>query len=891
MTWWQRFWRRNKMEEQLDKELRFQLEEHTNDLIAQGHDPEEARRMARLALGGPEQVKEDCRDARGTRWLEDLLQDGRYALRMLRKNPGFAAVALLTLALGSGATTVMFTVVNGVMLKPYPYPRPEKLLWLQEKTEKATRQGNLWGYTYPNYLDCKKEIRSLDVAAIRFSGGALREPDKAEYVNGREVSSEFFSILGVNMVRGHGFSSEDDRLGAAPVVIISNGLWQRIYNGSPDAIGQTLVLDSKSYSIIGVLPASFKWADQPNLDVFTPLGQDTSPALQRRDRHGLNVVARLRPGATLAEARTELDVIGHQLAMQYPDTNEGRTFIADPLRPNVGDVGSTLWLLLGAVSLVLLIACANVANLLLARAVSREREFAMRAALGAKRSRLARQCLTESAVLGLSGGAIGVLIAAIGIRPFVAFWPGSLPRAKEIQLDWRVMLFALAVSLLCGLLFGLAPALRLPVRNLENRIRSGGRTVAGHSRRLHGSFVVSEIALAVVLLVSAGILGRTLLRLSSLESGVNIHNVLTARMELPPATLTVPGQILPAWEDVLNHARRVPGVESAAIVDTIPMREGYNQITYWPSPALPPANQAPEALATSVSPDYFKVMGIPLLEGRFFDDHDRKGSELVAVIDDVLAKAAFGAQDPIGKRLWIPDTYSPFSDGPTGADVVRVIGLVGHVRHWGPAGDDDSRLRAQFYYPFAQVADTNLRRWSEVSSIVVRTTTPPLNLVEPLEREVRGPTGDQVLNEIQTMEQIATATLTQQRMLMLLFGAFAGLALLLACIGVYGVLAYLTSQRVPEIGVRMALGATAGNVIQLILRQSLGMIFAGVGLGVAGAVVAGRLLERFVAGVRSIEPFTFAAMVALLVVAALFASFVPARRASFVDPVKALRQD
>jgi predicted permease len=891
MNWWQRLWRRKKMEDQLNKELSFQLDEHTNELIAQGHDPEEARSAARVALGGPEQVKEECRDARCTRWLEDLLQDVRFALRMLGKNPGFAAVALLTLALGSGATTVMFTVVNGVMLKPLPYPQPENLLSLQEKTEKATRMGNLWGYTYPNYLDCKKEIHSLDMAAVRFSGGALREPDKAEYVNGREVSAEFFSILGVNTIQGRAFSPDDDRLGAAAVVIISSALWQRLYGASPEAIGKPLVLDAKPYTIIGVLLANFRWADQTGLDVFTPIGQDTSPAMQRRDRHGNSVVARIRPGATLAQARTELAVIGRQLAQQYPGTNEGRTFIANPLLPNVGDVGSTLWLLLGAVSLVLLIACANVANLQLARAVSREREFAMRAALGAKRGRLVRQCLTESAVLAVAGGALGVLISAVGIRPFVAFWPGTLPRAEEIQLDWRVLLFALAASLMSGFLFGLAPALRVPARDLEKRIRSGGRTVSGHSRRLHGSFVISEIALAVVLLVAAGILGRTIMRLSALDSGVNIHNVLTARMELAPSTLATPGQILPAWNDVLDHARRVPGVESAAIVDTIPMREGYNQVSYWPSPSLPPDDKQPEALATSVSPDYFKVMGIPLLEGRFFDAHDRKGSELVVVIDDVFAKLAFAGQDAVGKRLWIPENSSPFSDGPTGSDVVRVVGVVGHVRHWGPASDDDAKLRAQFYYPFAQVADTNLRRWSELSSIVVRTTTPPLDLVEPLEREVRGASGDQVLNEILTMEQIASATLAQQRMLMLLFGAFAGLALLLACIGIYGVLAYLTGQRVPEIGVRMALGATAGNVIQLVLRQSLGMILAGVGLGVAGALVAGRLLERFVAGVRSIEPFTFAAMVLLLVIAALVASFVPARRASLVDPVKALRQD
>ncbi|MFZ0818436.1 MAG: ABC transporter permease [Candidatus Acidiferrales bacterium] len=892
MNWWQHLWRRKKMEEQLDKEMQFHLDQHTSELIARGYKPDEARRAARLALGGPEQVKEDCRDARGTRWLEDLLQDVRFALRMLLKNPGFAAVALLTLALGSGATTVMFTVVNGVMLKPLPYPDPNKLVLLQEKTEKSNQFGNLWAFAYPNYLDCTKESRTLDMAAWRFGGGAIREPEKAEYVNGREISPELFSVLGVNLLRGRAFSSEDNRLAAAPVVIISNGLWQRLFGGSAEAIGKPLILDEKPYTVIGILPEGFQLEGNTMLDVFTPIGQDTSANMQKRDRRpGINVLARLRPGATLAQAQTELAVIGRHLAEQYPDSNEGRSFIADPLRPDTGDVGSTLWLLLGAVSLVLLIACANVANLLLARAVSREREFAMRAALGAKRSRLVRQCITESAVLGISGGALGIMLAAAGIRPFVAFWPGSLPRAEEVQLDWRVLLFALAVSLLCGLLFGLAPALRVPVRDLEKRIRSGGRTVAGRSRRVHGSFVISEIALAVVLLVSAGILGRTLLRLSSLEPGVNVHNVLTARMELPPSTLAIPGQILPAWKDVLDHARRVPGVEAAAVVDTIPMREGNNQIGYWTSASMPPQDQLPIALATSVSPDYLKVMGIPLLQGRFFDDHDRKGNEIVVVIDDVLAKLAFGGQDPVGKRLWISEYGSPFSSGPVGPDAVRVIGVVGHVRHWGPAGDDDAKVRAQFYYPFAQVTDSLLHRWSDLMSIAVRTTSPPLNLAEPLAKEVRGATGDQVLNETLTMEQIASATLAQQRMLMLLFAVFAGLALLLACIGIYGVLAYLTGQRVPEIGVRMALGATARDVIQLVLRQSVGMIFAGVALGIGGALVAGRLLERYVAGVRSIEPITFAAMVSLLVAAGLFASFVPARRASRVDPVKALRQD
>jgi predicted permease len=810
---------------------------------------------------------------------------------MLRKNRGFAAVALLTLALGSGATTVIFTVVNSVLLKPLPFPDPGNLLALVERTDQANRWGNLWSFTYPNFLDCQREIRSLDVAAWRFGGGAIRQPERAEYVEGREISSGLFSVFGVTIERGRAFSPEDDRLGSAPVMLISHRLWQRLFGGNHSALNSSLVLDGKSYAVIGVVPAGFELDGNPNLDVFTPLGQDTSPTMQRRDRHSIGVVGRLKPGVTLAQAQAELNLIGRKLSKQYPDTNEGRTFVGDRMRPDVGDVGPSLWLLLGAVSLLLLIACANVANLLLARAVARERKFAMRSALGARRGRLARQCLTESAVLGLAGGAIGILISVASIQPFVAFWPGSLPRAEEIHLDWRVLLFALAISLLSGLLFGLAPALRIPMRNLEQTLRNGARTVSGHSRRFYGPFVVSEVALAVVLLVSAGILGRTLLRLSSLETGVNVHNVLTARMELPPSILAVPGQIIPAWQDVLDHARRVPGVETVATVDTIPMRDGNNQIGYSTAPSIPKPDQLPIALATSVSPDYLKVMEIPLLKGRFFNDHDRQGSESVVVIDDVMAKLAFGSEDPVGKRLWIPTTDSPFSSGPRSPDTVRVIGVVGHVRHWGPASDDDAKVRAQFYYPFAQVTDSLLHRWSDLMSIAVRTTVPPLKMIEPLEREVRGATGDQVLNEILTMEQIASARLAQQRMLLLLFGIFAGLALLLACIGIYGVLAYLTNQRVPEIGVRMALGATASDVILLVLRQSLGMIFIGVGVGIAGALVAGRLLERLVAGVKSLEPVTFTMMVCVLVLAALFASYIPARRASRIDPMRALRQD
>ena len=875
MAWW----RRKQQEEQLEKELRFHLDQHAKELIAQGRTPEQARREARLALGGPEQVKEQCRDVRGTRWLEDLIQDVRYSLRALRQKPGFSLVILSTLALGIGATTVMFTLINGVLLKPLPYPQPDRLLTLQEKTRQPTQFGDLWLFAYPNYLDCRSESRTMTMAAWRPAGGTLSEPGDAEYVNARQISSGLFSVLRVALLQGREFLPEEDRSGAAPVAVISQALWQRRFGSSTAVIGGTLVFDGKSYRITGIAPAGFPVGGQ-EADLFTPLGQDPSPAFENRNAHpGIRVLARLNPGAKEAEAKAELALIGANLAKQYPASNQGRTFIADPLRPYTGGVGPTLWLLLGAVAVVLLIACGNVASLLLARAHSRERELALRVALGARRGRLIRQCLTESAVLGLAGGIFGVALAALGTQPFLLFWPGSLPRAEEVALDGRVLGFALALSLICGVLFGLAPALRAPA--------SGIRTAMANSRRLHGGFVVSEIALAVVLLVSAGMLGNTLLRLSSLDPGVNIRNVLTTRMALSPGVLANPGQIRLAWDNILDRARRVPGVQSVAMVDTVPMREGNNQLGYSASAALAPRNELPLTLATSVTPDYLGVMGIPLRRGRFFTSQDRMGVQNVIVIDEVLAKNAFGGVDAVGKQLWVPD----MGPGP-----YQVVGVVGHVRHWGLARDDQAQVRAQLYYPFAQVPDQLLRRWSELMSIAVRTnavrtSAGSLDVIEPLRRELRGPSGDQVLYEVRMLDQLLSDTLAQQRFLLLLFAIFAGLALLLACIGIYGVLAYVTSRRVPEIGVRMALGASAASVIRLILKQSLGMIAVGVTLGFAAALAAVRLLERWVEGAQPAGPATFAWTISLLVIAALLASFLPARRASRIDPIAALRSD
>jgi predicted permease len=876
------FWGRKRRDAELEEEIQAHLTLAEREEMEGGRTGKEARAAARREFGNVGIAKETTRDLWGWRWLVDFSQDVRYAVRTLRQRPGFAGVTLLTLALGTGATTVMFTLVNGVLLKPLPYPQADQLIAVHGHSD--TWNTAIFGeqnVAYPDFLDIQRASRSFDVAAALFNGGTVSEPGEPEYVDLREISANLFSVLRVNLAQGRAFVADEDQIGGAPAMILSDAFWQRHFAGKTDALGASVVLDQKRYTVVGVAPAGFKLYGE-QADVYTPIGQDTAGYVHNRGAHPAHVFARLRRGATLAQAQTELASVGRHLAEQYADTNAARSFVAQPLRPEVGDVRSTLWLLLGAVMLVLLIACANVASLLLARAVSRERELAMRVALGASRGRLARQCLTESAVLGLGGGVLGILLANLGIRPFVALWPGTLPRAEEVHLDWHVLLFALSASLLSGFFFGLAPALRAPAENVDRTLRAVSRTVTGSSRRLHSVFVISEMALAVILLVAAGMLGRTLLRVSSLDPGIKLQNVLVTRMALSPAVLANAGRIRPAWQDVLERAGHVPGVQSAAAVDTVPMREGNNQIGYWPAADVPPANKQPVALATCVTPQYLTVMGIPLRRGRFFDDRDRVGSELVIVIDDVLAQSAFGSGDAVGKRLWMPDMdYGPF----------LVVGVVGHVRHWGFAGDDQAQVRAQFYYPFAQLPDKFLRRWSELMSLAVRTTVAPLSVVETLRQEVRGATGDQVLYEVRTMEQLASSTLDLHRFLLMLFGVFAGLALLLACIGIYGVLAYLTSQRIPEMGVRIALGATAHEVMWLVLRQSVGMIFTGVAVGIVGALAAARLLAHTVDGMHAVEPLTFAMTIPVLVAAALLASFLPARRASRVDPLAALRYE
>jgi predicted permease len=887
-------WRRKRRNEELQEEIQAHLLLAEREAGESGQTAKEAWHAARREFGNVGIAEETTRDMWGWRWAVDFLRDVRYAMRSFRQRPGFVAVAVLTLALGTGATTVMFSLVSGVLLKPLPYPEPNRLVAVNGHTDGW--KTKIWGeqkLAYLDFLDCQRESRSLDMAALVYNNGTLSSPGEPKYVDYFEISPEIFSVLRVPLALGRAFLAEEDKIGAAPVAILGYSFWQQNFGGKAGALGSSLVLEQRRYTIVGIATAGLRpYGDEA--DLYTPLGQDNAGYLHNRSAQPVHVLGRLRPGTILAKARAEVALTGSHLAEVFPDTNKGRSFEVKRLRPDVGDTGSTLWLLLGAVGLVLLIACANVASLMLARAVSRERELAMRVALGAGRSRLVRQCLTESTVLALGGGLLGVWLAGMGLHRFLDFWPGLLPRREEVQLDWRVLLFAFGVSLLSSVLFGLAPAWRAPVREVERILRAGARTVTPGARRLHSAFVVTEIALAIILLVAAGMLGRTLLHAASLDPGLDIRNLLVMRVALSPATLADAARIPAAWREVLDRARRVPGVESATAVDIVPMREGNNQIGYWTTADVPPLTRQPMALASSATPKYLKVMGIALLKGRFFDEHDRLGSEPVIVVDDVLAKSAFGGQDAVGRNLWIPEMPCPQPNDDKFVECsapYKIVGVVGHVRYWGLAGDDQALVRAQFYYPFAQVAPPFLRRWSQLMSIAVRTSVPPLTVVEALRKELRGPADDQVLYQVHTMDQLAHDSLELQRFLMLLFSAFAALALLLACIGVYGVLAYLTSQRVPEIGLRMALGARPAQVTWLVLRHSLVMILLGVGIGTTTALGAGRLLERLVEGMQPTSLLTFVIMIPFLVFAAVLASAMPARSASRIDPMNALRHD
>ncbi len=877
MNWFRRLVFKKRLETQLQRELQEHIERQLADYVRAGLSGEEARRKALLKFGGVEQVKEQCRDARRTRWVESTVQDIRFAARTLRKSPGFALAAIGTLALGIGANTAIFSVINGVILRPLPYRDPGRLVSVAEQLRAS---GENFAFSYPDFLDVQRGSNSFQsIAAYRNSGVNVTSPGEPAYISSRQISAGFLSVLGIKPILGREFRPEEDRRNGAPVAMIGYALWHERFGGSPKAIGATLTAGGRSYTVVGVLPADFRFNGYRQ--VFTPIGQNDTIATQQRDMYsGIEAVARLKPGVTLERANSELKAIGWRLAREYPETNTRMTFGAEPLKKQViGDVGSTLFLLAGAVGLVLLIACANVANLFLARSLSRTREFSIRAALGAGRGRMVRQLLTESILLSLIGGIGGVLLATAGTGWALHRLPDWLPRAQDISLDGRVLLFAVIVSVITGIVFGLAPAIRQRF-DLEAGLRQGSRGTSRGVRRLQSSFVIAELALALVLLTGSGLMMRTILQLWAVNPGFDPHNLLTMEVALSPKVTGNPIGIRNAWKQILERVRSAPGVQAAALDSLVPLDGSNQQVAFWTSSESIAPKNAPNAELYTPSPGYLQTMKIPLLRGRFFTDQDRLGSQPVTVIDETLAKQAFRGEDPIGKALSIQFMGR-----------VQIIGVVGAIKHQSLDEEAFGPRQPALYAPFLQFPDQFMPLTSAGMNLLVRTSASPLSVINAVKQSVLGPTRDQPVRDVATMEQIMSDSIGRRRGMLFLLAIFAGVALALASIGIYSVISYATSRRVQEVGVRMALGAQPLQVVRLFMTQGLRMVLIGIAAGVAASFALMRLLTKLLYGVSPADPITFSAVALLLCVIACAAIYIPARRAARVDPMVALRYE
>ena len=811
--------------------------------------------------------------------MTTLITDVRYGLRMLGKNPGFTAVALLALALGIGANTAIFSVVNGVLLRPLPYPDPGRLMMIYEKTADFSQSS----VSFPDFLDWQRANQSFTgMAVFRGDDFNFTGSGQAEHLRAELVSSSFLPVLGVSPILGRNFLPQEDQEGAAGVVMLTYSLWKRRFAGDPDILGKTLTLDAKSYTVIGVLPSDFRFRGR--IELYIPLGQWAFAGLRDRENHpGLNVVARLRPGVTMATAQAEMTSIARVLSQKYPKTNAGEGAAVVEMKDDmVGYIRSTLLLLLGAVGIVLLIACANVANLLQARSSARSREFAIRAALGAGRQRVVRQLLTESVLLALGASLLGLLLASWGTRLLLAVVPDTLPRSQEIGLDPSVLLYTMLVSIFTGILFGLAPAFHSSRVNPQESLKEGARGSGGGRHRAEGIFVVVEVGLAVVLLAGAGLMMQTIWRLWRVDPGFNPHHVLTAQLGLSPTVMSDPASIRLAFRQLLDRVESIPGVQSAAMTSLIPLSGDDSEILFWPGKGpQPPPDRTPSALFYIVTSDYLRVMGIPLKKGRFFADHDTLASTLVAVIDDSMAEHVFPGQDAVGKEFSLPIL------GP-----VQIVGVAGHVKHWGLDADDTAKIRGEIYFPVLQIPDKFMTSGGAASlSLVLRTDPDPLSVVSAVRVQVAGPSADQPLFDVQTMEQIISGSLTERRFAMLLLTIFASIAVALAAVGIYGVMSYAVSRRTHELGVRMALGAPRREILRLVVREGMVLALAGTAAGLAAAFGLTRLMASLLYGVHPTDPVTFGAVSLLLGAMALLACYIPAWRATRVDPLVALRYE
>ena len=817
--------------------------------------------------------------------MNTFWQDLRYGLRALRKNPGFAAIAVLTLALGIGANTALFSIVNGVLLNPMPYERPSELVALYSHTKDFTHSS----ISYPNFLDWRRSNKTFAaMAAFRPDNFNLTGVGEAERLKTQMVSAQFFPILGVNPLHGRLFTEQEDQVGGAPVALISEGLWRRKFGAAPDVIGRAIALNDTLYTVVGIIPASFHYQSgnfHSNCEVYVPIGQWNDRLFRdRRVGMGMDAVGRLKPGVTVEQAKADMNGVASRLAEAYPDIDKDSGVSVFPLKEDVvGDIRPFLLVLLAAVGFVLLIACANVANLLLARSTGRTREFAIRTALGAGVRRIVRQLLTESALLALAGGALGLLIATWGTQAAIKILPEALPRAEEIQVDGRVLLFTLVASLLAGILFGIVPALKTSRTDIHETLKEGGRGGSGTRHRTQGVFVAVEMAMALVLLIGAGLMIRSLAKLWSANPGFDPRNVVSFNLASAQPLGKTPADMRAAFRQLHDAVASVPGVQSVSLsVGSSPM-SGDSELPLWlegePKPASP--SDMKVALFYTTQPDYLKVMRIPLKRGRYLNESDNENSPFVIVIDEQFAKLFFGGKDPIGRHV----NFEILNK------TAEIVGIVGHVKQWGLDSDAKSKIQAQCYFPLSQLPDSVMPLLAHGLEGVLKTAQPTTAVMKSVDQAIHQVNGDLVVYGTQTMSDVIADSLAAKRFAMVLLGIFAGLAVVLSSVGIYGVISYIAGQRTHEIGIRMALGAEGGNVLRMVLRQAGKMVIAGVGIGLAAAFGLTRLMDSILYGVSTHDPLTFAAVAVLLMLVALAACYVPARRATRVDPMVALRHE
>jgi putative ABC transport system permease protein len=804
--------------------------------------------------------------------MQSLWQDLRFGARMLRKQPGFTFIAVFTLALGIGANTAIFSVDNAVLLRPLSFPEPEQLVRLYEQETDSTLSSARLEVAPANFLDWQRQSRTLaGIAAWGKEAQPLASQDKAEPVVAAFVSANFFSVIGASPLQGQVFTPAEDQPGRDTVALLGYGLWQRRFGGDPNLVGQRVNLDGSQYTVIGIMPAGFQYP--PDAEIWTPLALNAGQT-QMREAHFLKVIARRRPEAALTQVRAEMETIAASLAQQYPTTNKNWTVNVVPLLENeIGQVRQTMLMLMGAVGLVLLIACANVSSLLLARGATRRTEITIRAALGASRGRIARQLLTESALLAVLGGGLGLLLASWGVAALTALSPSEIPRLQTVSVDLRVLGFTLLITLLTGLVFGLAPALEAARFNLHESLKEGGRGASGSPahRRVFGALVISEIALALVVLVGAGLLLHSFLRLRSVETGIETRNALTVEVNMPSARYSRDDwkvQRLNFYGQVIRRIAALPGVASVGAIDSLPLSGDQRVWTFRKEGQALAPSERPAAGFQVATSDYFRAIGMQIRRGRAFTEADRDGAPQVVVINESFARQYYPNEDPLGQRIIIRNHTL----------ACEIIGIVNDVTHFGP----DKAPAPEMYVPYNQLAIPGV-------PLVVRTNLAPETLVAAVQQEIRKVDREVAIGKVRTMTLLMSAALAERRFALLLLGMFAAAALLLAAVGIYGVMAYAVMRRAHEFGIRMALGAQSRNVLWLVIKQGMELILIGVTLGLAASLALTRLMKNLLFGVSATDPLTFAAIALLLTGVALLACWIPARSATKVDPMIALR--